>query len=89
MLDEMERTERQFAPIVLRTFEVGADGALFVTKTNRYYRVRHITPSSWSRMMRLCYRRRAPMRLEECGTLVLHAGTYVHGKLETGNALGL
>jgi len=29
------------------------------------------------------------MRLEECGTLVLHAGTYVNGALETGNALGL
>ena len=74
--------------IVLRTVEFSGYDALFVTKTNRYYRVR-VTPSSWSRMMRLCYRRRAPMRLEECGTLVLHAGTYVNGALETGNALGL
>ena len=89
MLDEMERTERQFAPIVLRTVEFGADGALFVTKTNRYYRVRRVTPSSWARMMRLCYRRRGRARLEEGGTLVLHAGTYVNGALETGNALGL
>lgn len=75
--------------IVLRTVEFSGYDALFVTKTNRHYRVRRVTPSSWARMMRLCYRRRAPMRLEEGGTLVLLAGTYVHGKLETGNALGL
>ena len=75
--------------IVLRTVEFSGYDALFVTKTNRYYRVRHITSSSFSRMMRLCYRRRAPMRLEEGGRLVLIAGTYVNGNLETGNALGL
>jgi hypothetical protein len=40
-------------------------------------------------MMRLCYRRRAPVRLEEGGKLLMFAGTYVNGKLETGNALGL
>jgi len=29
------------------------------------------------------------MRLEDGGRMVLIAGTYVNGKLETGNALGL